>query len=99
MNSYYAGSLVRVSATFSDISGTATDPTTVTLKYRQGGSVTTLTYAGAQLTKASTGNYYTDLDTTPWITASSEVITVQWTGTGTCQAVTTDQFTVTEPAL
>lgn len=101
MSTYLAGSLVRVSVTFTAIGGAAADPTTVTLKYRPGAgaAVTTLTYAGSQITKAATGSYYTDLDTTSWVTAGSITATLEWIGTGTCQAVITDEFTVTEPVL
>lgn len=99
MNSYLAGSLVRLTGTFTDINGNAADPDTVTLKYRQGSTVTTLTYAGTQLTKLAEGVFYADLDTTSWLSAGSETITAEWIGTGACQAVGSDAFIVTEPVL
>lgn len=98
---YMSGSLVRTTATFTDVTGALADPTTVTLKYRPGAgaAVVTLTYAGSQLTKLSTGVYYADLDTTSWVTAGSVTVTLEWIGTGACQAVATDTFQVTEPVL
>jgi hypothetical protein len=101
VNSYLAGALVRETVTFTGVNGSAADPTTVTLKYRPGGgaSVTTLTYAGSQVTKVSTGVYYADLDTTSWVSAGAITVTAEWIGTGACQAVCTDSFEVTEPVL
>lgn len=60
---YNKGDLVRVTAAFEDISGTPVDPTTVSLKTLDpSGNVDEYTYAGGAVTKASTGNYYKDVD-------------------------------------
>jgi len=62
-NVFAVGQRVRLSVAFADLSGTATDPTAVTLKVRNpGGVLMTKTYALAEVTKDSTGNYHYDLD-------------------------------------
>lgn len=100
MTTYMSGSLVRVSSTFTNISGVATDPTTVTLKYKKGsGSVTTLTYAGAGITKSATGVYYVDLDTTGWAGPDTQLWILEWIGTGTVVAIASDSFKVIPPAI
>lgn len=97
---YISGSLVRATGTFTDINGAPADPTTISLKYKSGsGSTTTLTYAGSQLTKLSTGVYYADLDTSGWAGPNNQLWTLEWIGTGTCQAISGDSFTVSAPVL
>jgi hypothetical protein len=61
MTTYDIGDTVRLSAAFANIAGTATDPTTVTLRVTSRSAVNVYTYAGAHITKASTGNFYYDL--------------------------------------
>jgi hypothetical protein len=100
VNVYISGSLVRTTATFVNISGANTDPTTITLKIKQdAGSVTTLTYAGAQVSKSSTGVYYYDIDTTGWTGSNNSLYTLEWVGTGSCQAINVDAFEVQKAAL
>ena len=86
------GDLVRVSATFT-VSGTATDPATVTLKVRDpSGTTTTYTYGAATVTKDSTGAYHRDVSATTagrWL--------YRWEGTGTAQAAEEAAFDV-EPS-
>lgn len=61
MNSYHKGQQIRITGTFT-VNGTATDPTTVTLKVQDPtGAETTYTYALSQITKSTTGIYYKDL--------------------------------------
>ena len=60
MNSHDKGDQVRLSVAFTDASGTAGNPTTVTLKYRKpDGTVTTV--AMGSLTNPSTGTFYADV--------------------------------------
>lgn len=100
MNTYVSGSLVRVTGSFFDVTGTAADPTTVTLKYKKdAGDVTTLTYADADLTKDATGVYHVDLDTTGWAGPDTQLWTLEWIGTGTVIAIVSDAFKVTPPAI
>jgi len=63
-NTYDYGDLVRVTGTFTNAAGTATDPTAVLCKYRNpSGTITTLTYGtDAALVKSATGIYYTDIN-------------------------------------
>ena len=73
-----AGSTKRFNATIT-ISGTLTDPGTLTLKIKEYGQATvTYTYAGAQITKTSTGVYYKDVV----LTYAGKTI-YQWVTTGT----------------
>ena len=60
---YYIGDLVRVSAVFKNTSDVETDPTTITMKFKDPASVIT-TYVhstDSELVKDSTGNYHVDL--------------------------------------
>jgi uncharacterized protein YfaS (alpha-2-macroglobulin family) len=57
----YAGTSVRLTGTFRNISGTLTSPTTVTLTIQPPDGAADLTYTP---TLSSTGIYYYDLDTT-----------------------------------
>lgn len=62
-NVFAVGQRVRVSVAFADSAGTATDPTAVVLKYMNPrAEITTKTYALAEVTKDSTGNYHYDID-------------------------------------
>lgn len=62
MPTHDTGDLRRIQATFKNISGTDTDPTTVTFKLRDpNGTVTTYLYGtDAELVKSATGIYYVD---------------------------------------
>lgn len=100
MNTYISGSLVRSSAAFLDASGAATDPTAIVMKWRTGaGSTTTVTYPTAPIIKDSAGNYHADFDTTGWTGPNPLEYFVQWTGTGTVQAIDADVWEVTPPQL
>lgn len=77
---YWEGTTVRVTGTFT-VSGTATDPSTVTLKVRDpAGTETTYTYALSQVAKSATGVYYKDLS--PTILTSTGTWIYRWIGTG-----------------
>jgi hypothetical protein len=92
MNSYQVGDLVRISAAFTNSSGAAADPTTVTLlvklRYVVGSTATTYTYP-AQIVKDSTGNYHYDFTPT-----TEGIWDYRWVGTGTVQAAAEDAFNV-----
>ena len=95
-----SGSLVRTSAAFADITGTAADPSTVTLKYKTGaGSITTVTYPSPPIVRDSTGAYHADLDTTGWTGPDDLLYATEWAGTGAVQAIGSDYFQVTPAAL
>jgi hypothetical protein len=80
-NIYDIGDAVRVKATFS-VSGTATDPTTVTLKVKDpSGTISTYTYALSEVTKETTGIYYKDI-----MFDEGGMWHYRWEGTGTVQA-------------
>ena len=92
-----AGSLVTSTVTFtSEATGLPADPTTVTLKYLPpGGTVTTVAYPNAAITRVSEGVYAAELDSTGlpgnW--------TVEWIGTGNVQAIADSGYVITQAAL
>jgi hypothetical protein len=89
-NTYVAGAVVRLSAAFT-ASAVATDPSTVTLTIRTPSpGLTTLTYAGAQITRDSTGNYHYDLTTT-----ISGVYAYRWVAGGAVVAAAEGQVITT----
>lgn len=62
MATYDIGDQVRLTATLTDLDGTATDPTAVTLTVRKPDlTATDHTYASGALTKSGTGVYYRDV--------------------------------------
>lgn len=79
---YEVGDMRRLSAAFT-VSGTATNPTTITLLVKPpSGVLATYTYA-SDITRDSTGNYHYDLTFDAagyWL--------YQWYGTGTVKAST-----------
>jgi hypothetical protein len=100
MNTYVSGSLVRSVATFANLSGVATDPTTITFKYKQGGgTVTTVTYPTAPIVRDTTGEYHADLDTTGWTGPGNRLDIQEWIGAGVVQAIASDSYQVEPPAL
>ena len=86
---FVVGDTVTLTNTFK-VAGTATDPTTVSLVVTDpAGTATTYTYAGATITKTSTGLYAKN------ITASATGIwSYTWTGTGTAADVENGSFDV-----
>lgn len=81
---YDVGDKIRVTCTFA-VSGTNTDPTTVTLKTRSpSGTITTKTYAAnpSEVVKSATGIFYYDLTF-----SSAGTWYVKFLGTGAVTAV------------
>jgi hypothetical protein len=84
---YQVGDSVTLQATFTSLTGVSTDPTTVSLKVRDpGGTTTTYTYAGMDITKAATGVFQYALSIT-----TVGRYTYKWFGTGTVQAASSDR--------
>ena len=91
MGRYEVGNLIRVSAEFTDPNNddAETDPTSVYLTVKSpSGTVVEYTYGvGSDITKASTGNYYADVDADEpgrwWY---------RWYSTGTGQAAKEGSF-------
>jgi hypothetical protein len=93
-------SLVTVTATFLDDTGSPADPTTITLKYKAGTADTvTVVYPDSPLTRLSEGVYQAELDTTGFDGPGLQQWTVQFTGTGTVQAIAVATFPVIPAAL
>lgn len=62
-NTYDVGDLVRVTGTFTDADGAATDPDVVRIKYQDpSGNDTTDLYGTNNTVKSATGVYYLDID-------------------------------------
>ena len=87
---YDKNDLVRLTATFRDSNNNLVDPSTVTLRISLGdGSTITRTYAGATITKASLGVYYSDLNC-----SISGMVYYRWEGAGAAQAAGQSSFYV-----
>lgn len=92
MNEYFKGQKIRCSVAFT-VNAVATDPTTITFKYRKpDGTTTTHLYGGVGsiVVKDTTGAYHADVSTTmdgEWL--------VRWEGTTACEATVEDSFLVT----
>lgn len=81
--------LATLTNTFS-VSGTPTDPTTITLAITDPtGSATSYTYAGAQITRTSAGVYTKDIPCT-----MDGIWTYTWIGTGAASDVVAGTWTV-----
>lgn len=84
---YQVGDSVTLQATFTSLAGVNTDPTTVSLKVKDpGGTTTTYTYAGLEITKAATGVFQYVLSIT-----TAGRYWYKWFGTGTVQAASPDR--------
>lgn len=98
-----SGSLVTSTATFTNTSGTPTDPTTITLKVQSpNGTVNTYTYPNAFITRVSTGVYSAEIDTTGltgYHGPITETFVVEWIGTGNVQAINSTSWPVTPAPL
>ncbi len=89
-NIYDVGDEARVSVDFTDIAGSAADPTTVTLKVKKpSGAMVIYTYADDEVTKSSTGNYYKDIPLD-----ESGIWLYRWEGTGAVTAAGEGKFEV-----
>lgn len=89
-NVYTIGQQVRLTATFKNSAGTATDPTGVVLKYSAaGGTVTTKTYGTDAIVKSSTGVYYFDL-----VLSTAGEWWYRWEGSGAIVAADEERIIV-----
>lgn len=95
MNAYDRGDLVRLTATFTDTAGVATDPTTVTCRVRSPAGTTTVdTYSPGSITKDSTGVYHLDVNA-----SESGQWWYRWEGTGAVQQADEGTFSVEASAF
>jgi hypothetical protein len=93
---YMSGSLVREIAEFVNSSGVATNPSSVTLKYKAGaGSV--IVISGPE--NDSAGVFHWDIDTTGWTGPGNLLYTCEWIGTGAVQAIGSDYWEVSPAAI
>lgn len=92
--SYNIGDLLRLQASFKDLSAVLVDPTAVVLKVKNpAGTVTTYNYPGV-ITRSSTGVYYYDYSVT-----ASGVHYFNWSGTGAYTVADESSFTVVSSAF
>lgn len=96
MAQYDLGDSIRITGTFTDAAGTATDPAVVTFTYTDpNGTSTTYTYgADAELVKSSTGVYYVDI-----VTSLEGAYYWRWVSTGAGAAADEGQFWVTRTVV
>lgn len=91
MNTYTIGDLVRLTGTFTDLSGNLSDPTTSVLTVKDPDGVVT---SYPSLTHPSTGIYYFDLPV-----SDSGVYYYRYSGTGAVVAAGETQFQVSESVV
>lgn len=92
---YQINDLVRLTGAFFDIAGDAVDPSTVTLHVTPPSGVTVAyTYALAEITKDTVGNYHKDVT----ITASGQWF-YSWSSTGPGAAAEHGEFMVSPGAF
>lgn len=92
MNTYALGSLVRVSAVFTDEAGAPIDPTTVKCAVLAPGelpAVQTYSAGGGSITRTSAGQYHMDIDA-----AAVGEYHYRWYSSGTGQAAAESYFMV-----
>ena len=95
MNQYQPGNLVTLTANFTNQAGVATDPTTITLRVTDPlGVETDYTYALAQITKLSVGQYSMAL-----AVLTAGYWNYRWEGTGTVYAAQETRFLVSASAF
>ena len=86
---YNIGDLLRLQATFTSLTGTKVDPTTIILKVKNpAGTITTYTYP-TNIVRSSTGVYYYD-----YSVLASGVHYFNWAGSGAFTAADENQFLV-----
>lgn len=89
IHTYDIGDVVRIFSTFTQ-NAVGIDPSTVTLKLvRPDATTQSYTYAGATVTKDSTGNYHVDV-----APAVNGTYKYRWSSTGTGAAAEEGQFQV-----
>lgn len=97
---YQSGALVTTSAVFTDKTGAAADPTTVTLKYKKdAAATTTVVHPAGPVVKDSTGHYHADLDTSGWTGPGLQQWFIEWVGTGAVTGLQFDAWKVEPPLL
>lgn len=85
------GNTVRISCTWTNMAGVATDPTTITLKVKSpSGRTDTYIYALGQIARAAKGSYYKNITVD-----EGQTWTWRWIGTGAVAQVDQGQFGVT----
>ena len=86
---YNIGDLLRLQATFTNLSGTKVDPTTIVLKVKNpAGAITTYTYP-TNITRSSTGVFYYD-----YAVLASGAHYFNWAGSGAFTAADENVFSV-----
>ena len=93
MESYDLGNLVRVSGSFTTVTGAPADPTTITLRVKDP-TGTIAVYTGGAMVRDGIGAYHYDL-----VPAKSGTWSYRWEGTGAVTAAGDSSFAVTPSAI
>lgn len=90
MATYDIGDKLRIGVTFTDVAGTAGDPTTILLKVKPPNeTIITYTYGTDAITRTGTGVYYLDYQV-----AKTGLHWYRWEGSGALTVVTEGSFDV-----
>lgn len=93
-NSYLESQEIRLTGVFK-VGTVLTDPTTVTLRIKKpDGTLVTVSYAGLEITKDSTGNFHYDY--TPPAVGTYRA---RWDGTGSVKAAAERSFVVIDSGV
>ncbi len=89
------GDTLRITCTFTNLAGVATDPTTIRLEHKlPDGTVNTFLYSGGQVTKQGVGIYYRDITF-----ANGGRHYLRFSGTGTVNAADNQVVNVRKDAF
>ena len=97
MNTYDLGDVIKCMATFTNTSGTAVDPATITFKAKvpRSGTITTYVYSvDPQLIKEDTGVYYVH-----FVPTTHGEWYYRWAGTGANAAAAEKTFNIRDSAF
>ena len=89
MNQYIENNLVQMTVAITTPSGTAVDPTAITLRIQTPDGV--VTDVSGTVVHASTGNYYAN-----YLPIQVGLHQYEWTGTGAAQVVAQGQFLINQ---
>lgn len=95
---YYANDIIRISGSFDNAAGTATDPTGLSLVVKpRHGSATTVAYNPGAIVRDAAGEFHYDW-TAPAVTVRTKY-DVQWKPTGAVQRASDPERIVVSPLL
>lgn len=94
-NLYNAGSAVRLTASFVDLTNNPADPGTITLKTKDPvGGITSYVFGSSAMVKDSVGNYHMDIQIPDVTLNVAGTWYYRWEGSGTITATFEGEFIV-----